>query len=89
MQAIWKFPVDVADRFVSDMPDGATILSVQYQHGSIQMWALVDPSKPVVQRKFSVYGTGHPIEPGGTFIGTFQIHEGALVFHLFDYGSGT
>lgn len=49
------------------------------------LWVLVDPNAPEEPRSFSVYGTGHfmPDNPG-TFIGTFQMLGGDLIFHLFE-----
>ncbi len=81
---IWKFPVPVADSFAVNMPVGARLLSVQVQHGEPVMWALVDPAASMELRRFHVYGTGHPVgSEAGEFVGTFQIHGGSLVFHLF------
>lgn len=88
---IWKFPVPVNDRFTVNMPRNARPLSVQVQHNDVCMWALVDPTAPVVRREFRVFGTGHPVDLSGgsqtgAFVGTFQVYGGDLVFHLFDYG---
>ncbi len=81
---IWKYPV-VGPQFMLRMPDGARVLSIQNQQGSPQMWVLVDPDSPGVHREFLFYGTGHtmPDDPG-EFIGTFQVADGDLVFHLFE-----
>lgn len=82
---IWKYPVHVTDRFEHSMPEGASVLSVGTQHGAPMMWALVDPSRPQVRRAFRVHGTGHPVPlPVGAFLGTFQLHGGELVFHVFE-----
>jgi hypothetical protein len=56
------------------------------QHGEPQLWMLVDPSKEVVAYHFRVAGTGHPIEIAPerlSYVGTFQIDNGSLVFHVF------
>jgi hypothetical protein len=40
-----------------------------------------------VARGISIYGTGHPVSGAPkTYIGTFQIAGGDLVFHAFDLG---
>lgn len=51
------------------------------------MWALVDPEAPKAKRGFVTLGTGHkfPEAERFHFIGTFQLDEGALIFHLFEY----
>ena len=41
-------------------------------------------------RTFSIYGTGHQHESiSGEYVGTFQLHGGALVYHVFEEKSGT
>jgi hypothetical protein len=86
MHTIWKFPVQPSN-FTLDLPIGATFLSVQVQHRSPQCWFLLDPEAPKVTRRFVLLGTGHSVpEPRKlTHRGTFQIREGQLVFHLFEY----
>jgi hypothetical protein len=85
---IWKFPVPIADEFAVVMPKGALVLTVQAQAGEPVVWAIVSPDAPKVQRWFHVRGTGH--ETAGAesmpYVGTFQVHGGQLVFHLFDGG---
>ncbi len=85
---IFKYPIEVKDRFYVDMPAGARILSVQVQHNIPQIWAVVDVLMPKVERAFWVRGTGHElgIAAAGKFVGTFQLDGGSLVFHLFDGG---
>jgi hypothetical protein len=85
---IFKYPVEIADHSLVQMPKGAQILSVQTQHGLPQMWALVDPKAKLVSRCFFLRGTGHQMgeAEGYTFIGSFQTDGGSLVFHLFDGG---
>lgn len=84
---IWKYPLAVEDYVTLSLPKGARILSVQTQRGLPQLWALVDADAPTVQRRFRVFGTGHALPNGvifDTYLGTFQLHDGALVFHLFE-----
>jgi hypothetical protein len=84
---IYKFEVPIYDDAVIMMPKGARILSVQVQHGKPVLWALVDHNAPEVKRRFAVRGTGHDIDGlVGEFVGTFQLRDGRLVFHLFDLG---
>ncbi len=87
MKTIWKYPIgsDHNGEFALRIPQGATILSVQTQQGSPQMWALVDDEEPKVERRFRFYGTGHEISGGRMmFLGTFQVDGGRFVFHLFE-----
>jgi hypothetical protein len=83
MRTIWKWTLTT--ECTLDMPQGAKILTVQEQHGEPQLWALVDSNAPQERRTFRVYGTGHccATDPGD-YIGTFQLHGGGLVFHVFE-----
>lgn len=89
MKRIWKFPAK-SDAFVVEMPVGAKILDVQVQDGTPYLWALVDDLAPKERRKLATVGTGHPLPDEimeGTHIGTFQLHGGTIVLHLFDFGA--
>ncbi len=96
MKTIYKYAVPLKDTFTINLPKGYTILSVGVQNvvsfdrrsQSPYIWVLIDTenvknSKPV---NFRLAGTGHPIEEYSflRFIGTFQLQDGALVFHLFE-----
>jgi hypothetical protein len=92
-QTVYKYQVPIEDVFVLSMPVGAVVLTVQTQRlgqGGLAkdvafIWALVDPVAPNQPRKFRLAGTGHPItEEIDSYIGTFQLQEGRLVFHLFE-----
>lgn len=84
MKIIFKYRVRPMPHI--HMPQGAKLLSVQVQRGEPMLWALIDESEPIVNRKIRSYGTGHttPDDPG-QFVGTFQMDDG-LVFHVFDEG---
>ncbi len=85
-QTIWKFPLAMTVQQKVSMPVGARILHVGTQGDSVCLWALVDPSRDTNDRTILVAGTGHPIEMNGAddYIGTFMLHGGTLVFHVFD-----
>lgn len=83
---IWKFPLETTDEQVVDMPSGAKALTVQTQDGCACLWALVNPDNATVEhRLIRIYGTGHSIpKHPGDYIGTYQLCNGALVFHVFE-----
>ena len=86
MKKIYKYALPIDDYLTIPLPQGAEILKVDMQNNVPWMWALVDPEKPPEMRNFRLVGTGHPIkEENLKFIDTFQMHEGSLVFHLFEY----
>ncbi len=81
---IFKYQFEVTDSMTVLMPEGAKILSVQVQRGVPCIWAEVDPTAPIVERNFEIRGTGHNVGQVGSFIATFQLENGSLVFHIFD-----
>ena len=89
MKTIYKYPVKVDDEQIIQMPDDSEILSIQYQYGRPYIWAMVDTDKPSIPRKFGLVGTGHPCERlnNAKYVGSFQMQNGALIFHLFDFGA--
>lgn len=83
---IWKYDLSVGDTVRCEMPRGAKLLHIGNQTGAIggfTVWALVDPSAPLVKRDLIVVGTGHPVF-GGEYVGTTV--NGPLVWHIFDGG---
>jgi outer membrane lipoprotein SlyB len=84
---IWKWTLDVTDLQTVDMPNGAQVLSVQLQYDRPQLWAMVDETASVEPRTFATYSTGHLIPAFvnyGKFVGTYQMHGGSAVFHVFE-----
>jgi hypothetical protein len=92
--AVYKYPVEVVDVFTMRMPKGAELLCVQVQNGRPYLWArvVIDAGHPSTERSFRLAGTGHliegrmPSDSDGDYVGTFQLRDGALVFHVFDCG---
>lgn len=91
MFTIYKYQIPIADEFEILLPKDARILCVQAQYDEPRLWAIVNPNAAVVTRRFALRGTGHPVDDaladlGNTALyrGTFQIRNGALVFHLFE-----
>lgn len=71
------------------MPNGAEILAVHVQKNEPCIWALVDSEQPLQARFFDIFGTGHMISPPletleRKYIGSFQLQQGQLVFHVFE-----
>ena len=86
MKTIWKFELkpDAYRVVEAYMPVGARILTVAAQHGTIMVWALVDPNAKSVPFRFEVCGTGGPFVAefvDSPFLGTVFLDK--LVFHVF------
>lgn len=83
--AVWKYEVPVRNRFELEMPAGARIVSLQLQYDRPVLWAVVDPEAPKVTRMFGVVGTGTVVDfKLPKHIGTFQLHGGKTVLHVFE-----
>lgn len=85
-QRIFKYPIHVADSQAVDMPEGAQILTIQVQLGQPCIWALVDDDVPPERREIHMRGTGHDCNGVERlrYVSTFQMAEGALIFHAFE-----
>ncbi len=86
MTTIWKYALEVTDTVIIAMPEGATVLTVDVQHGVPAMWVMVDPDAPLEDRAFYVRGTGHAMgeAEGFAHVGTFQLAGGSFIGHVFD-----
>jgi len=82
---IWKFPLQTTDFQVISLPIGHRILCVQVQGGTPCLWAQVDPERDSAQVGIRIYGTGHQVHRiDQSYIGTYQLNDGRLVFHVFE-----
>jgi len=91
MKTIHKYEVFIyEEKFKLRLPKGAMILSFQTQRFVPILWAMIDTDAVNEDRKFRLYGTGHPIadipkDANLHYIGTTQQSQApALVWHLFE-----
>lgn len=90
MKRIFKYPVpEAVDQFELELPLDTQILTFQSQKDQFYIWAIVeDEEERLQERYFRILGTGRPLITGEykiqKYIGTAQIAEGRLVFHLFE-----
>ena len=85
MRTVWKWTFIIRDHVAVEMPKGAKILSVQMQGNTPCFWAEVDPKEEKEVRHFEIYGTGHMLcDTPKKYIGTFQVSNGTLVFHVYE-----
>jgi len=86
MKSVYKYKLQIGGEQQIELPIDAEILTVQVQRGKLCLWALVDTESVVkVTHRFYVYGTGHNVhdDEHKKYIGTFQLADGDLVFHVF------
>ena len=87
MKTIYKYLLKVEDYQMIIMPRSAQILTVQAQREKPCIWALIETDNEPEERYFRMAGTGHSISSKAKllrFVGTFQIMNGDLVFHVFE-----
>lgn len=82
---VYKYLLLISDNRTIHMPVDAKILCVQVQQGIPCIWALVNPEQDTRPFEFISVGTGNPTTLNGNekHIGTYQLEEGSLVFHVF------
>jgi len=86
IRTIWKFELDGDGEQIIRLPPDSKVLTVQVQREAVCLWALVDPvNAQRVTHHVWVHGTGHPVVDAadGRYIGSVQLSDGALVFHVF------
>lgn len=85
-KTVWKFPlkaVAVGADIHEPMPTHAAIIRVEFQHGVICCWALVDPNEPKEDVVLKIFATGDPVPDDCHYVGTFTQANNSLVWHLF------
>ncbi len=85
---VCKYKLNISDRTQEiEMPIGSEILCVQIQYGEPVIWAKVNPDNETETIKIITVFIGSPMTgEEGRYIGTYQIREGSLVFHVFEEG---
>lgn len=84
MNTVHKFSLStsIGEVFLTEMPIGAIIRSVQMQREKPYLWASVDDLAPLVARNFIWTGTGQKIHPHWHYIATVQ--QPPFVWHLWE-----
>lgn len=86
MQTVYKYNLTWTDEQSLYLPLGAEILSVEFQHGFIVLYAIVNSELLSMQPwEICIAGTGHEIRgySKADFVGTVKTHDGQLMFHVF------
>lgn len=82
---VYKYVLSLNEEAKIELPIGAIPLKVDVQHGSLCLWAMVDPNAKKEVRTFEVFGTGHNMPDfKRRFINTFFVQSGMYVFHAFE-----
>ena len=80
---IHKYSLEVVGEQMVEMPEGATVLTVQAQKGVPCIWAEVDVTQSPIKRCFFTYGTGEQTGKAKHYVGTYQLNDGDWVYHVY------
>lgn len=67
-----------------DLPEGAEILKADPLREELYIWAKVDTNKPLENRTFLGFGTGHRIDKKLNLVFINTCYLGSFVFHIFE-----
>ena len=86
MRRIFKYELTVEDVQVVETFTLFEPLSVKVQKGIPVLYAIVDDETVPAEVKIRTYGTGFSVDPftmKDEYVGSYLLHEGDLVFHVF------
>jgi hypothetical protein len=81
---IYKYELHGGDEITIMMPADAEILAFQAQNNVPVIWVGVDLDQEPIPRTFFLKCTGFDYVADAIYHGTAQLHDGRLVFHLFE-----
>ena len=88
MVTIHKYRLEIANQQRVTMRKGAKVLCVHNNPSGPCIWALVDTDEPMEKRTFFILETGKPcVWNADTYVGTFDMLGGRIVYHVFDLGT--
>jgi len=88
MKIIYKYPLIIEDTQKISIPESGEILCLQVQNNIPCIWVLIndfDNVHKVKEYTINIYGTGQRFKENGfcQYIGTFQLVDGEIIFHVF------
>ena len=85
MKTIHKFHVTIQlGTFCIPLRAFCTIRHLAMQNGYPCLWVEVDTKQAVHNRYFKWFATGEEIAEYSTYVGTVFLHDGDLVYHLYE-----
>lgn len=88
MSIIYKYPLNIQDTQIVQMPAGKIILDVAFQDMKLMLWALVKPENETEDVHIRIIGTGQELQTNyGMFhIKTIEDNINGFVWHVFEEG---
>ena len=81
MRSVLEFPIAIVAKQIIVMPAGARVIALDVKNDRPFMWALIDPSAPVVERTFVTFATGQQFderEIACNYRGTYVLRDGTV-----------
>ena len=82
MKTIWKQALEFP-KTEFEIPGFINVVAMQTQRGAPTVWIECDPSQALKTITLTIFGTGHKIPDEQIYVGTFQMADGDLVWHLY------
>ncbi len=83
-KVIYKFPLKIDEANEIMVSEGYEILTVQTQNGNPFIWIIIETENRIDKCILEIVYTGNPmLQKFKKYIGTFQLLEGILDYHVF------
>ena len=83
MCRIYKYPLKIEETQLVILPDNAKILTVQMVGENPYLWAEIDTEEKPRERFIHTIPTGVDFDVHGVYLGTYQLHRGILIYHVY------
>jgi hypothetical protein len=82
-RSVWKFPLSIGDITTINVATQTLpcLVGLDPASGGPAIWLEVEPDGEPRERRFVIYGTGHPIEGDGGY--PYDLHIGSLIQNAF------
>ena len=82
MKTIYKYNLAPLQTTVLNMPQGSNVVAFDIQGDSFCIWAIVNTDNPIVERTFTIVGTGWELKGNECYIGMVQ--QNGFVWHCLE-----
>ncbi len=87
MRTVWKTKINMSEKTIHEVPEGAKLLHVDEQYAMMHAWWEVDDDKPLTAVTTVIVGTGNEVpemqDDHLVHVGTIPTAGGAFVWHIY------
>ena len=84
MKRVLKYPINESHVTTLDLPRGSDVVHIGAQGSRYSLWAEVDETQPIEQRRFVGIMTGRSVDLGMKYISTVLVGCGNFVIHFYE-----